>query len=288
MVLQLLIMAGALGASSFGVGMLPLSYSFSKKHLERLSVLGTGLLLGAALGVIIPEGIEAAAHGLKEVPTQRIASCLITGFVLMLVIEQLVAPNAHSHSIEVEFDAELTDLETSQANGSHKAPSSSGENRQRAFALLLGLVIHGAADGIALGVANVQQDGISSALSFIVFLALILHKAPTSLAFTTSLLATSLPRPECKKYVAIFSSSTPLAAIFSYLVFTAFGGEQDGLAGMALLVSGGSFLYVATVLQPVSHHSPAPGDIMPSARVVLITIGMLVPLILSSLFEHSH
>ena len=56
--------------------MLPLSYAFSssssgsvaneqyvyyikiESHLERLSALGTGLLLGVALGVIIPEYVR--------------------------------------------------------------------------------------------------------------------------------------------------------------------------------------------------------------------------------------
>lgn len=73
MVVQLLVMSAILGGSTFAVGMLPLSYAFSSmppsyslavrikltsysgSHLERLATLGTGLLLGAALGVIIPE-----------------------------------------------------------------------------------------------------------------------------------------------------------------------------------------------------------------------------------------
>jgi len=85
MVLQLLIMSAVLAAACYGVGTLPLSFSFSsmfphdirrkriftsflESHLQRLSVLGTGLLLGAALGVIIPEYIlplwwRFMAHG---------------------------------------------------------------------------------------------------------------------------------------------------------------------------------------------------------------------------------
>ncbi|KAF8967172.1 ZIP-like iron-zinc transporter [Flammula alnicola] len=315
MVVQLLVMSAVLGASTFAVGMLPLSYAFSKSHLERLSALGTGLLLGAALGVIIPEGIEAMAEANSNgTPTNRIAFCLVLGFTLMLIIEQLLAPNAHSHSQQglpiplskarapdalsaVEFDAELGDLDPEGRSPDHHdiAPSTAtldpDSGRERAFPLLLGLVIHGSADGLALGVANISKGvpGTTNAISFVVFLALILHKAPTSLAFTTSILSTNLPRPDCKKYLAIFSASTPLAAIASYAVFSFFGdGDKGSLIGMALLISGGTFLYVATVLQPVSNHAPVSGDLRPASRVLFITIGMFVPLLLSSLFDHGH
>ncbi|KAF5315204.1 hypothetical protein D9619_007095 [Psilocybe cf. subviscida] len=290
MSIQLFIMSILLGASSFAVGMFPLSYAFSKTHLDYLAALGTGLLLGAALGVIIPEGIEATVEANPvgtEPPTGRIAFCLVLGFTLMLIVEQLLSPNAHVHSLDfspvkdadVEFDAELGDLShdarpTSAPGTPTSAPVRSSESaggRERAFPLLLGLVIHGAADGLALGVANVSTTATGSpgAISFVVFLALILHKAPTSLAFTTSLLSTNLPRPDCKKYVAIFSASTPVAAIASYMIFSSLGHDDGGgLIGKALLISGGTFLYVATVLQPVSSHSSGSADMRPALQIL--------------------
>lgn len=74
-ILRVLIMSGLLGFGSFGVGILPLSFNFSslcsiicvrsisslidmahlESSLDKFSTLGTGLLLGTALGVIIPE-----------------------------------------------------------------------------------------------------------------------------------------------------------------------------------------------------------------------------------------
>ena len=200
----------------------------------------------------------------------------------MLIIEQLLAPNAHSHSMDsspiplskaripdsmasVEFDAELGDMHHDTIPLEHRRVSSSptldaGTDNERAFPLLLGLVIHGSADGLALGVANLSNTltGTPNAISVVVFLALILHKgmhhsatlpvimpkyfphslAPTALAFTTSLLASSLPRPNCKQYLAIFSASTPLVSIASYMLFSLFGGVDKGnLIGMALLIS---------------------------------------------------
>jgi len=61
--LVLLTLSGLLGLTSFGIGILPLSFTFSGAHMSRLSSLGTGLLLGAALGVIIPEYVcELFSH----------------------------------------------------------------------------------------------------------------------------------------------------------------------------------------------------------------------------------
>lgn len=118
----------------------------------------------------------------------------------MLIIEQLLAPNAHSHSMDsspiplskaripdsmasVEFDAELGDMHHDAIPLEHRRVSLSptldaGMDNERAFPLLLGLVIHGSADGLALGVANLSNalTGTPNAISVVVFLALILHK----------------------------------------------------------------------------------------------------------------
>lgn len=128
--------------------------------------------------------------------------------------------------------------------------------------------------------------------------------APTALALTSSLLATSLPREECKKHLAIFSASTPISAIVSY-AFVAFFGvrSEEEWTGTALLLSvsrcclqftgvprthspfsflqGGTFLYVATVLQPVSSESSNTGDVGNITRVSLIVLGIFVPFTLS-------
>lgn len=253
-------MSALLGLTSFGTGMLPLSISFSRKHLSQLSTLGTGLLLGTALGVILPEGIEtlSLADPGSEFPTTTIALSLLVGFSLMLVVEQLSGSHSHSGSPnddrpksaanaaksrdgedQVEFDVELGELEDEQGipHQPHSRPSSPPRDResvpnrvpkQRPFTLTIGLVLHGLADGLALGVSALSSadSTVSSDLSFVVFFALAIHKAPTALAFTTSLMATSLPRIECRKHLAVFSASTPIGAIASYAAFS-FVGAGD-------------------------------------------------------------
>ncbi|KAF5389282.1 hypothetical protein D9757_003403 [Collybiopsis confluens] len=272
-----------------------------ESHLSRLTTFGSGLLLGTALGVIIPEGIEALteARPSSEVSDSEIALSLLVGFSLMLLIES--ASHSHSTSLsnikpadtsEIDFDAELAELEGIQGSDSRTSLQSTlqtGEEMQ-ALPLTLGLVIHSLADGFALGVSFFpgSNESKGSSLSAIVFLAIIIHKLPTSLAFTSSLLATSLSRPQCKKHLAAFSASTPLAAILTYIALDFFGGsEHSAWPGIALLLSGGTFLNVATL---VSHrsHAKSSEEMSGKARTALTVLGMFTPFTLSSLLGHGH
>jgi zinc transporter 9 len=130
-------------------------------------------------------------------PTGRIALCLVVGFTLMLIIEQLISPHSHSHpsnvsfssipnsTSDIEFDAELGDIGLGNSPDRRVDPPltpntlEASADRERAFVLLLGLAIHGIADGLALGVAHVagsSSGNPNSTLSFVVFFALVLHK----------------------------------------------------------------------------------------------------------------
>lgn len=53
---------------------------------------------------------------------------------------------------------------------------------------------------------------------------------------------------------------------------------------------GGTFLYVATVLQPVSHHSQASfaEEMSERARSILIVTGMFVPIVIEAVLGHDH
>jgi len=338
-VATILVMSLLLGAASFGVGMLPLFFTFSKARLAALSTVGTGLLLGAALGIIIPEGIETLIEETKstELPANRIALSLLCGFAFMLLVEQSVhghghgdgtasAPIALSENGNAEngvqkdgdarrrdsdeaFDMALREIEgnlnesVTEPLMAKREPEKEGSSRARAFPLTLGLVVHSLADGLALGAsalptstqaveAGSTASSASTPLSFVVFLALIIHKAPTALALSMSLLSTGLNRVSHRKHIAVFSAATPLGAVASFGILRLLGaGTESGWAGIALLVSGGTFLYVATVLQPVSHKdadSKSTPEMNEKLRAALIILGMFTPLAIGAVTGHGH
>jgi solute carrier family 39 (zinc transporter), member 9 len=132
----------------------------------------------------------------------------------------------------------------------------------------IGLVVHAAADGVALGAAarTSHED-----VEIIVFLAIMLHKAPagqsfqlfsvitcklntvliqTAFGLVSFLLHEGVERQKIRKHLGIFSLSAPLLTLLTYF---GIGQEQKetlssfNATGIAMLFSAGTFLYVATV-----------------------------------------
>jgi solute carrier family 39 (zinc transporter), member 9 len=214
----------------------------------------------------------------------------------MLIVEQLSSSHAHhqhhharrpsQHALGIAspdsiFDVELAGVddgtdgvpaphERRAAASSVSATKTNVESdTPSAYPITLGLVLHGLADGLALGMSVLSNDESSShpyALSMVVFMALAVHKgaythsesvgstsfsfiahsialpicapvAPTALAYTVSLMSTSLSRVECKRHLVLFSASTPVGAIASYASFSFFGSKHVDGVGTALLIS---------------------------------------------------
>lgn len=87
-------------------------------------------------------------------------------------------------------------------------------------------------------------------VEIIVFLAIMLHKAPAAFGLVTFLLHEKVDRQRIRRHLAVFSLSAPLLTI---LTFFCIGQEQKetlnsvNATGIAMLFSAGTFLYVATV-----------------------------------------
>ncbi|WVF72836.1 hypothetical protein IAT40_007654 [Kwoniella sp. CBS 6097] len=333
--------------ASFAVGSIPLwiKSAASGRHLKMISVLGMGLLVGAALTIIIPEGVSTLFEALPqdrqghdETAIHAIGISLLLGFALMLLIETLTPHPPHTHSEPASPTSSRSHTPSSSMDSNHRPPAqhlnsqtpiitkpkrmhvhegedgSDGHSAMHGLNATLGMVIHGAADGIALGASSMSGNG---SLSLIIFLAVLVHKGPTALGLTTTLMSLNLPHTAIRRRLVIFSFAAPVGAILTYLLVRAFGsssigqvnrGEVDALGwwtGIALLFSGGSFLYVATVIQPLSSHShdhhthvesgdPHGQDDEKDAllgkfeRTALLVTGMAMPVVLSWFVGDSH
>lgn len=103
------------------------------------------------------------------------------------------------------------------------------------------------ADGVALGAAATtsHQD-----VEIIVFLAIMLHKAPAAFGLVSFLLHEKVERQQIRRHLGIFSLSAPLLTLLTYF---GIGQKQKetlnsvNATGIAMLFSAGTFLYVATV-----------------------------------------
>ncbi|XP_020299931.1 zinc transporter ZIP9 [Pseudomyrmex gracilis] len=202
-------------------GSLPLLINLSEDKLQLVSILGAGLLVGTALAVIIPEGIKALftsnpSNGKDHDDLHSlIGISLVLGFVFMLLIDQCSARRSGG--------------------------------RQKSVTATLGLVVHAAVDGVALGAAATTSQ---ADVEVIVFIAIMLHKAPAAFGLVSFLLHECVDKKKITKHLLIFSLAAPCLALVTYFGIGKEGKETLSnvrATGVAMLFSAGTFLYVATV-----------------------------------------
>ena len=347
--LTLLSLSTVMAIASFLAGILPLSLTLSQSQLRLISTIGMGVLVGTALIVIIPEGVEtlyssssastshhkrdlthyhalevrwhgpmadayvwqdarralgddvnpfdtlgpvipdsfgdppktptapgavsALANGKEadnsrqehnkeeheETPHAWVGVGLVSGFILMYLIDKVpqytsnAKPRTRTHHIALNNLSRRFNLTTSldqeEEADSFLEATQSDDSRNRGFATTTGLVIHAAADGIALGASSVTSH---SELSFIIFFAIMVHKAPAAFGLTSILLKQGLSKRTARAHLLLFSLAAPVGAILTWILASLLGGYRGSTAegttfwtGMLLLFSGGTFLYVA-------------------------------------------
>jgi len=205
---------------------------------------------------------DPASHGNEEEhhdndpPTFYIGLSLITGFVLMFLIDKL--PRHASETLQAPAQPRHISL-GNLSQGLHSTTSLSDDLESEGFlhsitpspkvsrslATTTGLVIHAFADGIAMGATSSSSN---TQLGFIVFLAIMIHKAPAAFGLTSVLLKQGLSKRAARGHLIIFSLASPFGALSTYLLISIIGGShmegQKGQwwTGMLLLFSAGTFL----------------------------------------------
>ncbi|MBN3313651.1 S39A9 protein, partial [Atractosteus spatula] len=287
-------------------GTIPLAVNFSEEKLKLITVLGAGLLCGTALAVIIPEGVHALYEEVLDGKHHRehdaqnvekvvksgegsvvaelgeqlhsheqlhayIGVSLVLGFVFMLLVDQI--GSTHVHATE--------DPEAGRVTNSK-------------ITTTLGLVVHAAADGVALGAAASTSQ---TSVQLIVFVAIMLHKAPAAFGLVSFLMHAGLERNRIRKHLLVFALAAPVLSMLTFLGLSKSSKEalsEVNATGVAMLFSAGTFLYVATVhvLPEVggTGHSHASngtaGKGLSKLEVAALVVGCLIPLVLSIGHQH--
>eukprot|EP01134_Creolimax_fragrantissima_P007069 CFRG7069T1 len=210
----------------FLAGSLPLSVQMSEKNLILCNTLGAGLLVGTALAVIVPEGfhslMEADAesgnghaheHGVPNVTVHDHAHdhshndesgsfahtwaglVLVGGFLFQLLVDRLIINHdGHSH-------------------GQPSMAETGAARPKKGLSATIGLMVHSAADGIAMGAASAAGE---SSVELLVFAAIMLHKAPAAFGLVSYLLADGLDKRKVREHLLAFSVAAPLMAITTF------------------------------------------------------------------------
>ena len=202
-------------------------------------------------------------------PHAYVGASLILGFLFMYLIDKIpqhTFSESHvhrrPHHISLEHLAEGL-AQSDPVDGGPEAGESASElllasHTSRGASTTIGLVIHAAADGIALGASSSTTD---TNLGLVVFLAIMVHKAPAAFGLTSVLLKQGLSKRRARAHLVIFSLAAPVGALVTWMLVNAAGKSQPGAGydeqqtkwwtGILLLFSGGTFLYVN--LTPACH-----------------------------------
>lgn len=198
---------------------------------------------------------EAAHEEDAELPTFYIGFSMIAGFILMFLIDRVpkhAAASSQGAAVTREIrldnlgvpssrrqpDDEAERFLGSPAEGPTKSPATSTTTTT-------GLVIHAAADGIAMGASSSTSN---ARLGFVVFFAILIHKAPAAFGLASVLLSQGLSQRAARAHLLIFSLAAPFGALATWLLIALLGGSKmDGAngqwwTGMLLLFSAGTFL----------------------------------------------
>ncbi|KAH9389711.1 hypothetical protein TYRP_007258 [Tyrophagus putrescentiae] len=298
----LILLNFSIGFGSYVAGTIPMIFQLSESKIRTLSVFGAGILMGTALCVIIPEGVNSiyessyqpihhhshnhepdtatsdsssthrnATRESTHEPHSIVGITLLCGFVMMLIIDQF--SSGSSSNSPHQYNS-LPTADTVE-NGS-QARNSSSKKKSAAFTATVGLMVHSAADGIAMGAAATTAH---ADVEMIVFLAILMHKAPASFGFVSYLLSEGIDRSRAKRYCY-------LASFVTYFGISASAKEAlsyYNATGISLLFSAGTFLYVAAVhvLPEITQHQR-----LKCTELLYLIVGSFLPPLLT--FNHHH
>uniref|UniRef100_A0A1A8PZ18 Zinc transporter ZIP9 n=1 Tax=Nothobranchius pienaari TaxID=704102 RepID=A0A1A8PZ18_9TELE len=243
--LTITLISVAMFVGTFLLGFIPLLFRLSEKSLQFVSILGAGLLCGTALSITIPEGVGLLEDSWRASPSSDVPSGLNASGKTVSASEEGPPPRFYigialtfgftfMFAVDQIGDFLSMRAQTTRASNSH-------------ITATLGLVIHAAADGFALGAA-VATGQVT--VQVIVFFAVILHKAPAAFGLVSFLMHGGLEKKHIQGHLLAFSAAAPIVAISTYFILHASGNSSQSqlwATGVGMLFSAGTFLYVATV-----------------------------------------
>lgn len=209
-------------AIGFAAGVLPFFFRWTHITAHRWIALGAGTLIGAAFLHMLPEGIALAGP--------RSLWVTMGGFLLLYLVEQLSFRHPHEED--------------------------EGEFYEVGFLTFLGLTIHDLIDGISLGSGNEIPE-----LTPTIFLALVLHKIPTTFSMSLLMIHGGYSRRKVMLYLGMLLLAIPAGTLLSQLTLSTLTANASAGIGYLINFSAGTFLYIgAYELLPEMHRKSGPGE----------------------------
>lgn len=193
-----------------------------------------GILLGAVFFHVLPE--------ISTVLGRQLGYSVMFGFLLIFVLEKFIMV--------------------------HPCEEGECDYHKIGIAAYIGIGFHSILDGIAIGAGTMMN------LSFIIILAVTIHKFPAALALSSLLVkGKEYTKKKILLSMFIFALATPVGALVAVFIFQ---GVDDYVVATALGISAGTFLFISI------------GDLLPTVyeehekgykNLVSLCLGTLVMII---------
>ena len=162
-----------------------------------------GILLGAVFFHVLPE--------ISTVLGRQLGYSVMFGFLLIFVLEKFIMV--------------------------HPCEEGECDYHKIGIAAYIGIGFHSILDGIAIGAGTMMN------LSFIIILAVTLHKFPAALALSSLLVkGKEYTKKKILLSMFIFALATPVGALVAVFIFQ---GVDDYIVATALGISAGTFLFIS-------------------------------------------
>jgi len=215
-------------------GWIPTIKLWSQETFRLVISFCAGILLGAVFFHVLPE--------ISTVLGRQLGYSVMFGFLLIFVLEKFIMV--------------------------HPCEEGECDYHKIGIAAYIGIGFHSILDGIAIGAGTMMN------LSFIIILAVTLHKFPAALALSSLLVkGKEYSKKKILLSMFIFALATPVGALVSVFIFQ---GVDDYVVATALGISAGTFLFISI------------GDLLPTVyeehekgykNLVSLCLGTLVMII---------
>ena len=212
-------------------GWIPTIKLWSQETFRLVISFCAGILLGAVFFHVLPE--------ISTVLGRQLGYSVMFGFLLIFVLEKFIMV--------------------------HPCEEGECDYHKIGIAAYIGIGFHSILDGIAIGAGTMMN------LSFIIILAVTIHKFPAALALSSLLVkGKEYTKKKILLSMFIFALATPVGALVSVFIFQ---GLDDYVVATALGISAGTFLFISIGdLLPTVYEEHAKGY----KNLVSLCLGTLV------------
>lgn len=265
--------SAAIFVVSFLGGKLAALGTMTHTRTQVVMSLVAGFILGIATFHMLP-------HSLERIPgpenVEKAVDWMVFGMVLMIFLLRIF--HFHQH----DFSSEASDL--------YDHPDRGGIHARSLFGVALGLGVHTAIEGIALGTSvkmGPPHESNAALAGLGVFLAILLHKPLEAYSIIGMMQSAGHSRRTRIAANVGFAMLCPVVALASFWGVGLLGAEEGAVIGYALAFAAGAFLCIALsdLLPEIHFHSHDRGKLIAS---LLVGIGLAYAVCVESSAIHGH